>query len=123
MSAQNEAIFSKKIFLLVIYQCKEGFCIYGLSDEIYGTSQDVANACLKDDKNCKAYDYAADEGYGHLCKYPNSEDCSDVDEANADEGSGEECDYEDFRICIKKQGTLKFLHIMHTILEFFITYF
>ena len=97
---------SKEKFLLVLavpYQCKEGFCIYGLSDEIYGTPEEVANACLKDDQTCKAYDYKADEGYGHLCKYSNSEDCSDVDE-----GSGDDCDYEHFKICIKKQGNLNF---------------
>ena len=34
-----------------------------------------------------------------MCRYSNSEDCSDVDD-----GSGDGCDYADYRICIKKQG-------------------
>ena len=105
---KNETIVREEKFLLgptFPYQCKDGFCIYGLSDEIYGTPLDVANACLKADQECKAYDYAADEGYGHLCKYPDSEDCSDVAE-----GSGDDCgDYEYFQICIKTPGKFHFL--------------
>ena len=98
----NIAIFSKEKFLLVLpspYQCKEGFCIYGVSDDIYGTPEDVANACLKADQKCKAYYYNVDEGYGHLCKYSNSEDCSDLDV----DGSGN-CQFEGDQICIKNQG-------------------
>ena len=107
---KNVDIFRKGKFLLGSsppYQCKDGFCIYGLSNKIYGTPENVANACLVDEE-CKAYDYDYHGGYGHLCKASNSEDCYDSNSESLYDGSGDDCAYDGSEICIKTPGKFHF---------------
>ena len=69
------------------YKCTIGYCgpVYGHS--VSGTSEDVAEACSNDHPKCKAYQYSAKHGYGHLCS------------AASKEGT-----HGDYKNCVKSQG-------------------
>ena len=49
-----------------MFNCNRGFCIPPYGKAIFGESDDVANACLRD-RWCKAYQYSNNRRYGHLC--------------------------------------------------------
>ena len=49
------------------YKCDSGFCTPEYGRAIFGTSEDVARICSIDHPFCKAYQYSASNGYGHLC--------------------------------------------------------
>ena len=86
-------------------------------ERIHGTAEDVKNACLKDDKQCKAYAYSVDEGYGKLCS------SSNLAVYIEDEGSGDNDtysgSYQGFQVCIRNTGKFQLLHFMHIFLKLF----
>ena len=63
----------------VSYDCNSGFCTTPYGSTIYGTSDDVAEACSQDYPNCRAYWYSKKEGRGHMCSTANNANYTHLD--------------------------------------------
>ena len=72
-----------------------GYCgpTYGTS--VSGTSEDVAEACSNDHLRCKAYQYSAKRGYGHLCSSASTYGT-----------------YLDYQNCVKSQGCINIWYLI-----------
>ena len=57
---------------LLSYNCDSGYCITAYGRIIYGSSDDVALACLQDYPKCKSYTYTKKGGHGYLCSPENN---------------------------------------------------
>ena len=62
------------------YACKPGYCTPPYGNSINGTLHEVGIACIKDYPKCKAYQYSASRGYGHLCAVTTSSKSDDMED-------------------------------------------
>ena len=56
----------------VSYDCDTGYCVSLYESAIYGSTDDVAEACSQDYPKCKSYTYTKKGGYGRLCRTENN---------------------------------------------------